>query len=72
MKETFLVYPTFSNFTQRNRKTYDANDLLALSLVNVIVYIYSLGKKFDCTYLKTTEHEMILSYAKPFNEKMCK
>ena len=38
-----------------------------------IVYIYSLGKKFYCTYLKTTrEHEMILSYAKPFKEKMRK
>ena len=52
-KETFLVYPTLTNFTQKNRKTYDASYLLALSLVTTIVYIYSLGKKFYCPYLKT-------------------
>ena len=40
--------------TQRKRKTYDANDLLALSLVRIIIYIYSLGKQFCFTYLKTT------------------
>ena len=45
-KETCLVYPTLTNFTQRKRKTYDANDSLVLSLVNIIAYIYSLGKKF--------------------------
>ena len=39
-------------------------------LSDVIVYIYSLGKRFYCTYLKTTDHEMILSFAKPFKEKM--
>ena len=63
------MYPFLTDFTQRKRKTY-ANDLLALSLVSIIVYIYSLGKKFYRTYLKTTEHEMILPYAKPFNEEM--
>ena len=35
-------------------KTYDLNDLLALSLMSVMVYINFLGKKFYCTYLKTT------------------
>ena len=63
------MYPFLTDFTQRKRKTY-ANDLLALSLVSIIVYIYSLGKKFYRTYLKTTEHEMILPYAKPFNDEM--
>ena len=53
-KETFLVYPTLTNFTQRKRNKYDANDLLALSLVSIIVYMYFLGKKFNVTYLKTT------------------
>ena len=42
----FLVYSTLTNFTQRKRKTYDANDLSAFSLVIIIFYIYSLGKKF--------------------------
>ena len=68
-KETFLLYLTLTNFTQRMRKTYDANDLLALSLASIIVYICSYGEKIYCTYSKTTGHEMILSYAKPFNEK---
>ena len=53
-KETFVVYPTLTNFTQRNRKTYDANDLLALLPASIIGYIYSPGRKFYCTYLKTT------------------
>ena len=35
-KETFLVYPTLTNFTQRKRKTYDANDLLGHSLASII------------------------------------
>ena len=35
LKETFLVYPTLTNFTQRKGKTYDANDLMAVSLVGV-------------------------------------
>ena len=52
------MYPTLTNFTQGKRKTYDANDLSALSLVSIIVYIYSFGKKFYWTYLKTTKHEM--------------
>ena len=42
--ETFLVYPTV---TQRKRKTYDANDLLALSLVSIIALIYFLEKTFQ-------------------------
>ena len=41
-KETFQVYPTLTNFTQRKRKTHYANDLLALSLVSIIVYVYLL------------------------------
>ena len=41
-----------TKFSQKERKTYDANDLLALSLVRIIVYIYCIGKKFYCTYLK--------------------
>ena len=67
-----VVYPTITNFTQRKRKTYDVNDLLTLSLVSIIAYIYSLGRKIYCTCLKTTWHEMILSYAKPFNKKIHK
>ena len=46
LEETFLVYPNFKNFTQRKRKTYNVNDLSALSLVSIIVYIYYLGKKW--------------------------
>ena len=68
-KETCLVYPTLTNFTQRKRKTYDANDLLVLSLVNIIAYTYSLGKKFY-VHIQKQPHEMILSHAKLFNEKM--
>ena len=68
-KETFPLYPALTDFTQRKRKTYDSNDLLALLLVSIIGHIYSLGKKIYCIYLKTTGREMILSYAKPFNEK---
>ena len=64
------MYLTLTNFTQRKRKTFDGNDLLTLSVINIIVYIYSLRKKFYCTYLKITEHDMILSYGKPFNDKM--
>ena len=70
-KETFPVYLTLTNITQK-RKTYDANDLLALSLGSIIVCIYFLGKTFYCIYLETKDHEVILSYAKPFNEKMSK
>ena len=43
-KESFLVHPTLSNFTLRKKKMYDANELLALSPVIIIVYSYSLGK----------------------------
>ena len=49
---------------------YDANDLLQLSVITITAYICSLGKKFYCKCLKTTWYEMILSYVKPFNEKM--
>ena len=70
-KETFLLYPSLINFTQRKKKTYDTNDDLSmLSLVSIIVFIYSLGKKFYCTNLKRTEQEMILPCIKSFNEKI--
>ena len=62
-KRIQCVYPTLTNFTQRKKKPYDANALSALSLVSIVVYIYSVGKIFHCTCLKTTEHEMILSHA---------
>ena len=39
------MYPTLTNFSQGKGKTYDVNDLLALSLFCIIVYPYSLGKK---------------------------
>ena len=32
-----------SYLKSKKRETYDANDLLALSLISIIVYIYSLG-----------------------------
>ena len=32
-------------FNSKKRKTFDANDLLALSLVSKLFYTYSLGKK---------------------------
>ena len=41
-KRTFLVYPTFANFIQRKRKTYDAINLLVFSLCSVTVCIYCL------------------------------
>ena len=53
-KETFVVYPTLTNFTQRKREMYDPNYLLALSLIIIIVRIYSHGKKFNYTNLKTS------------------
>lgn len=71
-KDTFLVYPTWKNFTQKKWKTCQANYLLELSLVSIIVYIYCLGKTFYYTYLKTTEHQTILPDAKIFHKKMCK
>ena len=54
------------------RKTCDANNVLAISLVNIIVYIYYLRKNIFCAYLNTIEHEMVLSYVKVFNQKMHK
>ena len=59
---------TLTTFTQIKRKTNDA--MIAFSVVSIIVPIYSLGKRFYCVYSKTTEHEMILPYTKPFPEKM--
>ena len=38
--------PTFTNFTGRKGKSHDANDLLELSRVSILVYIYALGKSF--------------------------
>ena len=38
LKKSFLVYPTLTNSNQTERKTYDANDILALSLGSIIVY----------------------------------
>ena len=70
-KKDFQFIPPQQILLKKKRKTYYANDLLALSLVSIIAYIYSYGKNFYCTYLKATGHEMILSYAKPFNEKIC-
>ena len=64
------MYPTLTRFPNRKRKKYDASDLLAPSLASIKVYIYYIGKKFCYTYLTTTEHEMILSYAKTFSEKI--
>ena len=58
------MYPTLTNFNQTKRKTYDANDILALSLDSIIVSIYYHGKSFIVYISKTTEHEMLLSYAK--------
>ena len=37
VKEIFLVYPT--KFFSNKKKTYDSNDLLALSLVSAIAFI---------------------------------
>ena len=59
---------TLATFTQIKRKTNDA--MIAFSVVSIIVPIYSLGKRFYCVYSKTTDHEMILPYTKPFTEKM--
>ena len=50
----------FNELAQRKRKMYDANDLLALSLVRIIVCIYFLGKKFYCTYFKTAALDNIV------------
>ena len=53
LEKTFLVYPILTNFTQRKRKTYGANDLLVLSIISIIVYLFS-WKKYYFTHLKTT------------------
>ena len=57
LKETFLVYPSLTNFNQRKRKTDDANDLLALSLVSIMAYVYSLGISF----IYSTKLEFLLT-----------
>ena len=74
----FFFGRSISSLSQLNRfylkkeKSIYANDWLELSLrVIIMVYIFSLRKRFYCTYLKATEHVMIFSHAKPFNEKMC-
>ena len=64
------MYSAGTDFTERKRKTYYTNNLSALSLVIIIVSIYSLDKKYHFIYLKTIENEMILCPAKFFNEKM--
>ena len=64
------MYYTLTNFIQRKRKTYDASDLLALSLVSVIVFIHFLGKSF-ILYIWKQQNGTILSYAKPITQKMC-
>ena len=53
LKETSLVYPTLKTLPkrQRKRKTYDANDLLVLSLVSIITYIYILLEKKVLLYI---------------------
>ena len=63
------MYGPLTNFIQGKRKAFDITDLLALSFVSIIVYIDFRRKKFYCTNLKRTEHE-ILSYPKPCKEKM--
>ena len=50
-KETFQVYPTLTNFTQRKRKTIDTNDLSALSLVSLVVYNCSLETNFHRSHI---------------------
>ena len=52
-QKKFLVYPILTNFTQRKRKTYGVNDLLVLSIISIIVYLFS-WKKYYFTHLKTT------------------
>ena len=47
---------------------YDANYLLVLPIVSIIVYICSVEKSF-IVHISKQQRE-ILSYAKPFNEKM--
>ena len=62
------MYPTLTNLAQRKRKTYDANDLLALSLVSIINYIYSLGKSF-IVQIQQQQHEMIIVLCKTFKRE---
>ena len=64
------MYPTLVNFTQR-KKNVLCEWCISPFMRWYNSLIYSLGKrKLYCTCLKTTEHEMILSYVKPFNDKM--
>ena len=61
-----------NELTQKNKKkTYDAIDLLAFSLVSITVCVYSLGKSI-IVHICKHQHEMILSYANPFNKKFRK
>ena len=56
---------------KKKRKTYDAIDLLAFSLVSITHCVYSLGKSI-IVHICKHQHEMILSYANPFNKKFRK
>ena len=61
-----------NELTQKNKKkTYDVIDLLAFSLVSITVCVYSLGKSI-IVHICKHQHEMILSYANPFNKKFRK
>ena len=73
LKETFLVYPTLTAFTQRKKKTYVWCEWFISAFTSEYNSLYPLSwKKFDCTSIKTTEHEFILLYAKAFNERLHK
>ena len=52
LKEAFLVNLRLTEFTQRKRKMYDLNDLSALSLFSIIIYIILLEKNFVVHILK--------------------
>ena len=47
---SYIVYPTITNLIKQREK-HDVNYLLVLLLLSIIVYLYSLGKRFWCTYL---------------------
>ena len=61
-KETFLIYPTLTNFTQKKEQKHKAIDLLALSFVSVIVYIHSIRKSFYCTYFECELYNNSMNY----------
>ena len=45
-KETLLVYPKLQILFKEREKQMNVNDFLALSLVGIMVCVYSIGKKF--------------------------